>query len=202
MYIDEDGEEFTSFISSWQLKQQNQSITSNFGTISNDRTSLVYQSGTRIDNKFITSLKSTSTGELILGFSDGSVHMQHQCTGLANKKDAYSSIDSTYWQVTGPHKISDGYIDPIVDVALSPNETHLLYLFSSTRMGISRITSDTFSEEYVTAMMTKIQLCLLNNIDLMDLISELVRMSKSDEYKGIHKKDYIVSSDIDFCLDY
>jgi hypothetical protein len=129
------------------LKQQKQSIASNFGTISNDRTSLVYQSGTKIKNKFISCLKSSSTGELMVGFSDGSVHLEQQNTTLANKHQV-ESIDKSYWQVSEPHKTSDGCIDPIVDIVLSPNETHLLYLFSSTKLGISRITTDAFTEEY------------------------------------------------------
>jgi hypothetical protein len=134
------------------LKQQKQSIASSLGTISNDRTSLVYQSGTKIKDRFISCLKSTSTGELIVGFSDGSLHMEQQKTGLANKQDVEASIDKSYWQVSEPHKTSDGCIDPIVDVVLSPNETYLVYLFSSTKMGISRITTDTFTEEYGTCL--------------------------------------------------
>lgn len=35
----------------------------------------------------------------------------------------------------------------------------------------------------------KLQLCLLNDIDFVDLISELVRMSKLDICKGKKKKE-------------
>lgn len=58
------------------------------------------------------------------------------------------SIDPTYWTVVEPHKTADGCVDPIVDIVLSPNSSHLLYIFASTRIGIARITNDDTNHDY------------------------------------------------------
>jgi hypothetical protein len=57
-------------------------------------------------------------------------------------------IDSNYWAVVEPHKTSDGCVDPIADIVLSPNETHLIYIFASTKIGVARITNDEVNENY------------------------------------------------------
>lgn len=63
-------------------------------------------------------------------------------------EDIVESIDSTYWIVVGTHKTDDNCIDPIADIVLSPNETHLLYIFSSAKIGVARITNDEMHESY------------------------------------------------------
>ncbi|KAI7889562.1 uncharacterized protein EV154DRAFT_273991 [Mucor mucedo] len=182
---DEVSDGFNGFVTSWQLKKIQQSIPSDFGTITNDRTALVYQSGTMILGRFISCLTSTSTGQIIVGLSDGSIHaelaLQEGLVKSSNMEDTAESIDPTYWTVVGAHKTDDGCIDPIADIVLSPNETHLLYIFSSSKIGIARITNDDMHDSYVKELIEKLQLCLLNNVDFMDLISELVRMSKQDK---------------------
>jgi hypothetical protein len=40
----------------------------------------------------------------------------------------------------------------------------------------------------VKALIRKLQLCLLNDMDFVDLVSELVRMSSNEEYKGKERK--------------
>ncbi|GAA5796194.1 hypothetical protein HPULCUR_001563 [Helicostylum pulchrum] len=186
---DEVDKEFNGFVASWQLKNIQQSIPSDFGMITNDRTS-----GIMILGRFVSCLKSTSTGQIIVGLSDGSIHMQSATeSGIIksnNKEDMIDSIDASYWTVVESHKTSDGCVDPIIDIVLSPNETHLIYMFSSVKMGVARITNDDISDDYVKKLTQKLQLCLLNDVDFVDLISELVRMSKLDGSKD--KADDII----------
>lgn len=102
--------------------------------------------------RFISCITSTSTGQIIVGLSDGSIHaelaLQEGLVKSNNMEDTTESIDPSYWTVVGTHKTSDGCIDPIADVVLSPNETHLLYIFSSTKIGVARITNDEMHENY------------------------------------------------------
>lgn len=102
--------------------------------------------------RFVSCLKSTSTGQIIVGLSDGSIHMQSATeSGIIksnNKEDMIDSIDASYWTVVESHKTSDGCVDPIIDIVLSPNETHLIYMFSSVKMGVARITNDDISDDY------------------------------------------------------
>lgn len=192
---DEKEDTFEGFVATWQLKKVSQSINSSFGTITNDRIALVYQSGTNIQGRFISSLNCTSTGQIIVGLSDGSIHMKlAEGEGFlknSNSNDMVESIDDSYWTVVEPHKTEDGYVDPIVDTVLSPNGTHLLYTFSSTKVGIARITNDEITTDFVKTLTQKLQLCLLNDIDFIDLVSELVRMHGFDEYKD--KPDEIMN---------
>lgn len=113
---------------------------------------LVYHSGVKVLGRFISSLKSTSTGQIIVGLSDGSIHMQlsmeEDIVKSSNSEDMTESIDLNYWVVVEPHKTSDGCVDPIVDIVLSPNETHLVYMFSSSKLGVARITNDQINENY------------------------------------------------------
>lgn len=154
LYTDEKEDTFEGFVATWQLKKVSQSINSSFGTITNDRIALVYQSGTNIQGRFISSLNCTSTGQIIVGLSDGSIHMKlAEGEGFlknSNSNDMVESIDDSYWTVVEPHKTEDGYVDPIVDTVLSPNGTHLLYTFSSTKVGIARITNDEITTDFGT----------------------------------------------------
>lgn len=112
----------------------------------------MYQSGTKITGRFISSLKSTSTGQINVGLSDGSIHAELTLNqGLiksSNMEDMIESIDANYWTVIEPHKSNDGCVDPIADIVLSPNETHLIYIFSSTKVGVARITNGDFNGNY------------------------------------------------------
>lgn len=154
MYADEKEDTFEGFVATWQLKKMSQSINnSSFGTITNDRIALVYQSGTHIQGRFISSLNCTSTGQIIISLSDGSAHMELAEEGegflkSSNSNDMVESIGESYWTVVEPHKTEDGYVDPIVDTVLSPNGTHLLYTFSSTKVGIARITNDEITTDF------------------------------------------------------
>lgn len=102
--------------------------------------------------RFVSCLKSTSTGQIIVGLSDGSIHMQLATeSGIVksdNKEYMIDSIDASYWAVVECHKTSDGCVDPIIDIVLSPNETHLIYMFSSVKMGVARITNDDINDIY------------------------------------------------------
>ncbi|EPB91383.1 hypothetical protein HMPREF1544_01704 [Mucor circinelloides 1006PhL] len=191
------GQEDASYISTWQLQQIKKSIQSDFGTITQDYSSLVFQSGIEIAGRFISSLKtSNKDNTMIVGLSDGSIHAELATNrSLLRSSSEGDSIDPTFYQVTEPHATRNGIVDPIADITLSPNGTHVVYSFSTGKIGVSKLTCDTYSDEYVKAITQKLQLCLLNNVDYLDLVSELACMHKIDQHKD--KVNDIVSNVLD-----
>lgn len=144
------GQEDASYISTWQLQQIKKSIQSDFGTITQDYSSLVFQSGIEIAGRFISSLKtSNKDNTMIVGLSDGSIHAELATNrSLLRSSSEGDSIDPTFYQVTQPHATRNGIVDPIADITLSPNGTHVVYSFSTGKIGVSKLTCDTYSDEY------------------------------------------------------
>lgn len=125
-------------------------ISSNFGEISVSKKEFVYKSSILVQDRFVTSITCTSTGQIIAGLSDGSIHMElAENEGLFNNTHSGGdSIDVNFWRITSSLQTSDNCVDFITDITLSPNETHAIYAYSSGRIGISRITSDTANDIY------------------------------------------------------
>lgn len=76
----------------------------------------------------------------------------------------------------------------MVDIALSPNETHALCLYSSSKYGVARTTSDPNPNEAdteISLLEKMIKLSLLNQLEDADLLSELVRLEVATGNKGI-----------------
>ncbi|KAF1798362.1 hypothetical protein FB192DRAFT_1391172 [Mucor lusitanicus] len=194
------GQEDASYLSTWQLQHTKKSIQSDFGTVTQDYCRLVFQSGVHIAGRFISSLKTSAHDNTILvGLSDGSVHAELASSPglLKNSSDTDDgSIDPAFCKIAEPHTAGEnGTADPIADIALSPNGTHVIYSFSTGSMGVSKLTSDTYSDAYVKAITQKLQLCLLNNVDYLDLVSELACMRTVDQHKDT--VDAIVSRVLD-----
>ncbi|KAL9545146.1 hypothetical protein MBANPS3_007279 [Mucor bainieri] len=176
------GQEDASYLSTWQLQHTKKSIQSDFGTVTLEERRLVFQSGIHIAGRFIASLRTSAHDSTVLvGLSDGSVHAGWAADQdvLRLTKEEEGSIGPAFCQITAPRT----GVDPIADMALSPNGTHVIYSFSTGNVGVSKLTSDTYSEAYVKAITQKLQLCLLNNVDYLDLVSELARMHALDQHK-------------------
>ncbi|KAK4515332.1 Sulfate permease 2 [Mucor velutinosus] len=193
------GQEDASYVSTWQLQHTKKSIQRDFGAVTQTYSRLVFQSGIHIAGRFISSLKtSTQDSTIMVGLSDGSVHAELATSPglLRNSSEKDDSIDPAFYQITEPHTTGGkGIVDPIADIALSPNGTHVIYSFSTGNIGVSRLTSDTYSDAYVKAITQKLQLCLLNNVDYLDLISELASIHKLAQHKD--KVDAIISNVLD-----
>lgn len=147
------GQEDASYLSTWQLQHTKKSIQSDFGTVTQDYCRLVFQSGVHIAGRFISSLKTSAHDNTILvGLSDGSVHAELASSPglLKNSSDTDDgSIDPAFCKIAEPHTAGEnGTADPIADIALSPNGTHVIYSFSTGSMGVSKLTSDTYSDAY------------------------------------------------------
>ncbi|CEP13902.1 hypothetical protein [Parasitella parasitica] len=186
-----------SYLSTWQLRQIKKTIQSDFGTIVQEFNSLIFQSGIKIHGRFISSLTTSREGNAtIVGLSDGSIHTDISTRMGALRNTAHeSSIDPRFYQITKPRTAVNGDDDPVADTALSPNETHIIYSFLSGKIGVSKLTDDSFTDEYVNTITRKLQLCLLNNTDYLDLVSELVCMTKLQEHK--EKVNTIVKNVLD-----
>ncbi|CAO3642677.1 unnamed protein product [Cunninghamella blakesleeana] len=199
--------QYTGYFGKWILQkvslQISDSINGNaFGDniIQSDRMEFQYDSGFVLDNRFITSFCRTKSGQLALGLSDGSIHMEFQdknSFGLLKffENEQSSSISSNYWEVIKGRQNDHGFADHIVGITLSSNETHIVYLLSPGKIGSARITTDNIitaddqSIGTVTTLERHIQLSLLNQIDNLDLISELIRLRKH-----VHCDDKIINN--------
>jgi hypothetical protein len=113
--------------------------------------------GHSVPDRLITVLKAADANrDLVVGFSDGSIQMEYRDSttlGLSKSNEDWTSsnddisiIGSSFWEITGPHQFDDGVDDPVRDIITSANETHLIYMFSSGKMGSRRITSDQLIE--------------------------------------------------------
>ncbi|KAI9473598.1 MAG: hypothetical protein EXX96DRAFT_487790 [Benjaminiella poitrasii] len=180
---------YQSFISTWQLNSVKQTVSNKtFGNTTRERQLLIFRTGTRIEERFITSLKVSNTNKLIVGLSDGSVYMEKEIP-----QSTTITLDDTsdsYQKVVDSHRSKDDYPDPIADLDLSPNETHIVYSFISGNLGVSKIVNDTLMD--VNSLACKLKLCLLNNVDYLDLISDIVNASKQEGYED--KPDEIISN--------
>ncbi|RCI04160.1 hypothetical protein CU098_012062, partial [Rhizopus stolonifer] len=154
-------------VQQWELKQRESSFPLDVGNTLKNCISNIH-----IEGKFITCLKSIKDGSMVMGLSDGSIHLESSKQGLLKNNES-SSYAPNFWCIVEPKGL-----DAIVDLVFSPNETHILYMHVSGKIGIARATHDTLEEEHVDALITKFQYCLFNNVDTIDLISELVRLSK------------------------
>ncbi|CEG70969.1 hypothetical protein RMATCC62417_06775 [Rhizopus microsporus] len=160
-----------SYIQHWELSTVDQSLNLSIGTISAKHATLSLTSEIPIDAKFITCLKCTQDGNLVVGLSDGSIHLEISNHGLL-KSNETPSFDSRFWCVVQPKK------DTISDIVFSVNETHIVYMYASGKIGVARITNDALNEQQVKHLRLKLVQCLLNNTDSTDLISEVSRISK------------------------
>lgn len=115
-----------------------------------NRKEFVCYSSLFIPDRFITSINCTNTGQLLLGLSDGTIHMElAEGEGLFNhSREKEDSIDSRFWKLASSPQAEDNYIDFATHIILSPNETHAVYNYTSGKIGISRITSDKVNDTY------------------------------------------------------
>ncbi|KAI8374192.1 uncharacterized protein BYT42DRAFT_547273 [Radiomyces spectabilis] len=172
----------SSFFGKWLLQETSFQISSAFdadnsygsnATMKTTRQMFQFQLGFTTSKCFFTSMAVTHQGILAVGLSNGSIHM-HCSEGddlRLSPPDAQQveQLHSSFFQVIAPHTYKDGYSDAIAGIAFSPNETHIVYMFSSGKVGSSRI-------PVVRAMIGS----LLNHTDDTDLISELVRLSQTE----------------------
>ena len=113
--------------------------------------------GHSVPDRLITVLKAADANrDLVVGFSDGSIQMEYRDSATlgvsksnedwTSSNDDISIIGSSFWEITGVHQFDDGVDDPVRDIVTSANETHLIYMFSSGKLGSRRITSDQLIE--------------------------------------------------------
>lgn len=77
-----------------------------------------------------------------MGLSDGSIHLELSKQGLLKNNETISYAPN-FWCVVQPKDSDD-----VVDINFSPNETHLLYIHASRKIGIARATHNIFTEEH------------------------------------------------------
>ncbi|KAG1149468.1 hypothetical protein G6F37_010009 [Rhizopus arrhizus] len=168
---------WNGLVQQWELKQVEQSFTTDLGSVSRNRTTLHCQLKIQVDGKYITCLKCTKDGHLAMGLSDGSIHLELSKQGLLKNNETLSYAPY-FWCV-----VQSKDSDDVVDINFSPNETHLLYIHASGKIGIARATHNIFTEEHAKILNIKIQQCLFNNVDASDLTSELIRLSKQPGFE-------------------
>ncbi|ORX60311.1 hypothetical protein DM01DRAFT_1332468 [Hesseltinella vesiculosa] len=187
------GNQETSYFGKWRLQPTTQQIPSHYfdgysaSAITNECIDFHHIYGFALDKRLITSAHCTSSGLVALGLSDGSIHMEFQqgqqrLQRYHAEKDS-SSIYRSFWQVTDGYLDADGFADPVVGIAFSPSETHLVYMLASGRIGTSRLTQDleengTEDDIHVTRLEQALKLSLLNRRDNLDLISEVIRLGR------------------------
>ncbi|SAM09381.1 hypothetical protein [Absidia glauca] len=191
---------YSGYYGKWTIQETTQQIPCNYfdgdsfgdDTITRKRTELKYVSGFALADRFITSISSTRAGQLGVGLSDGSIHMEFQDRSdfglLKRSTDGETTVLSpSFWQVTGAHSFDNGSCDPVLGITFSPCETHLIHLLSSGRIGSARITQDVPTEDdgIVLTLEQSIELSLLNQIDNLDLISELIRIGQLKTHKDV-----------------
>ncbi|KAI8985468.1 hypothetical protein BDB01DRAFT_788373 [Pilobolus umbonatus] len=167
---------FSSHVGIWELNQSEQILSSAFGTMTQDRSVLSFHSGMKCHYGFISAIKSDQRGQLIMGLSDGSIFVSKKEKTVMGKID---SIDNHYYPIVTAKDTTE----MVADMILSPNETHLIYVYTSGKMGITRLVDEMVTNEQVKKWTLQLTLCLCNNVDYLDIISELVRMSKHNEDK-------------------
>ncbi|KAI9251557.1 hypothetical protein BY458DRAFT_536141 [Sporodiniella umbellata] len=173
-------QQWKSCVQQWELKQNNTN------SLLKDRCEFICQNQSLIEGSFLTSVKSSKSGHLILGLSDGSLH-----SNLLKEDSPFESYVPGFWCI-----VKSNTPDSIKDLTLSPNETHIIYTLESGQISIARATHDTFDKEQVTLLTLQLKRCLFENVDATDLISELVRLGKQPglEDKPMEILDSILTS--------
>ncbi|KAI8096863.1 uncharacterized protein BX664DRAFT_275230 [Halteromyces radiatus] len=195
--------QYSGYYGKWTLGHITQQIGGNYfdgntysdNVIRREQIELKYVSGFALGDRFVTSISCSRSGELALGLSDGSIHMELQ----KNRSDFHlarysndnqtTSLSSNFWQVVGSHMYEDEFFDPVFGICFSPCETHLLHILSSGRIGSARITMDTVTEDNeggtIKSLEQQMKLSLLNQTDNLDLISEVIRIGQLPGYEDI-----------------
>ncbi|KAM3581365.1 hypothetical protein VKS41_006191 [Umbelopsis sp. WA50703] len=206
----EDQPTYNSAVAVWELTETSKQIPADFLVESNAgstfttpaRNTLKLAYGHSVPDRLITVLKAVDrVRDLVVGFSDGSIQMEYRDGATLSlsksnedwttNSDDISIIGSSFWEITGPHQFADGVDDPVRDIVSSPNETHLIYMFSSGKMGSRRITSDQLIESSSDVRGTKeclthlLVLGLLNHIDCSDLFTEASRLSNENKLNDL-----------------
>ncbi|KAI8331319.1 hypothetical protein BC941DRAFT_505814 [Chlamydoabsidia padenii] len=204
--------QYSGYYGKWTIQNTTQQIPCNYfdgdnfedDTITRKRTELKYVSGFALTDRFITSISCTRSGQLGIGLSDGTIHMEFQdrtAFGLlqcSSDDNTMVSLNSSFWQVTGTHSFEDGSWDPVVGITFSPCETHLIHMLSSGRIGSGRITKEIPIDDTdlnagtITTLEQLIKLSLLNQIDNLDLTSELIRIGQLQSHKDI--QDIVINN--------
>ncbi|KAI7879483.1 hypothetical protein K492DRAFT_131308 [Lichtheimia hyalospora FSU 10163] len=177
---------YSSFIGKWTLQQKEIQISGD--AIARDSFSGTTMTSSYLVSmildlyRFISSMIHTRQGALVVGLSDGSVHIEYRQDGdfglLRRQGSCESSIGPTFWQAAGPRTYPNGDPDPVAGLALSPNETHIFCILSSNKLGVIRATdirNDLNEAETLSTISKLLKLSLLNETDDLDLISELIR---------------------------
>ncbi|CAO3597757.1 unnamed protein product [Absidia cylindrospora] len=204
---DDSKNEYSCYYGKWIIQETTQQIPCNYfdgntfgdDTISRKRKELKYQSGFALTERFITSISCTRSGQLGIGLSDGSIHMEYQDRsefGLLRymTDDKVTSLNSNFWQVVGSHSLEDGFFDPILGITFSPCQTHLIHMLSSGQVGSARLTTNDPSEDadqdtgIITTLKQSIKVSLLNQTDNLDLISELIRIGRLQDHKDVPER--------------
>ncbi|KAH8555199.1 hypothetical protein BGW37DRAFT_476167 [Umbelopsis sp. PMI_123] len=197
---------YNSAVAVWELTEMSKQIPADFLPEGNNgssfatpgRKALKLAYGHSVPDRLITVLKAADANrDLVVGFSDGSIQMEYRDSttlGLSKSNEDWTSsnddisiIGSSFWEITGPHQFDDGVDDPVRDIITSANETHLIYMFSSGKMGSRRITSDQLIESTPDTRGTKeslgqlLILGLLNHVDCSDLFTEAARLIKEND---------------------
>ncbi|CDH55839.1 hypothetical protein RO3G_03953 [Lichtheimia corymbifera JMRC:FSU:9682] len=183
---------YSSFIGKWALQQKEIQISGDAiardsfsgTTMTSNYLVLDFVDGVSVSDRFISSMTHTRHGALVVGLSDGSVHIEYRDDGdfglLRGRGSCESSIGPTFWQAAGPRTYLNGDPDPVAGLALSPNETHIFCILSSNKLGVIRATdirNDHDETETLSTISRLLKLSLLNETDDLDLISELIRVN-------------------------
>ncbi|KAI8332972.1 hypothetical protein EDC96DRAFT_27469 [Choanephora cucurbitarum] len=146
----------------WTCQTQQTNVTSALGTVEHQETTFVHQSTLEIQDRFISVIKATQAGQLVVGLSDGSIYQQQS-----------NDLDQL---LTTPALVQPSE-DPVVDLVLSPNQTHLIYQLNSMKLGVVRIPVSLTNEQ----LEQQFQLCLLNKHDYLDLVAHLIHTRSEDQ---------------------
>ncbi|KAI8368709.1 hypothetical protein BD560DRAFT_131812 [Blakeslea trispora] len=153
----------TSRLSQYTLETVQTTCTSHLGTVERQQTELKQMDSIEIKTGFISALQSNRNGQLVVGLSDGRVYYQP-------KEGTLASLLETALMVEPLEEM-------VVDLVLSPNQTHLIYQLESMTLGVIQL-PDTLSLETIEQ---QLQLCLLNNHDYLDLVSYLIHTYTEDQ---------------------
>ncbi|KAI9489933.1 hypothetical protein BDB00DRAFT_840113 [Zychaea mexicana] len=201
----------SGFFSKWALQLKTEKVagdviaSDNFsGTVMvSERLSLEYVSGFSIPNRFVTSISGTRYAGIVLGLSDGSVHIEFRddrypgvARSRSNSGQLEESIGTDFWQAGPPRTYRDNDDpDAVAGLTMSPNETHVISILYSGRLAVIRITntdsSNSNHSDQLSMISKLLKLTLLNQSDDLDLISELVRLSQLPGMKENTAEDII-----------